>query len=262
MKSEVKTVLVTGASRGIGRGIAIALSFAGFSVAINYAGNKSAAEETRQMCYSAKKTSGQDFAVFQADISKSEDRTRLINQVIGHFGDFHGLVNNAGVAPEKRLDLLSLSEESLDRLYSVNLKGPLFLTQEVSNLWLERERSIGDIRNIIFISSVSSTMTSLNRGDYCITKAGLSMSVQLFARRLAKERISVFEIRPGIIRTDMTGGVQEKYDGLIQDGLVPQKRWGEAEDVGKAAAALLSGGFAYSTGSVIHVDGGLHIPTL
>lgn len=262
MTQKIKTVLVTGASRGIGRGIAVALAGAGYSVAVNYAGNRSAAEETVQLCRAAGRLEGQAFASFQADISIPDDRSRLLSAVTGHFGEFHGLINNAGVAPEQRLDLLSLTEESLDRLNSINLKGPLFLTQETANLWLENSRGPDDVRNIIFITSVSSTMVSLNRGDYCITKAGLSMSVQLFARRLADENISVFEIRPGIIRTDMTSAVQEKYDTLIGDGLVPQRRWGLPEDIGKAAASLMSGSFAYSTGSVIHVDGGLHIPLL
>ncbi len=257
-----KTVLVTGSSRGIGRGIAIEMAGRGFNVAVNYSGNRDAASETLELCLEKALDSDQVFKAFQADISIKEDRSRLLEEVIDAFGDFHSLVNNAGVAPKERLDLLEMSEESFDRLMTINLKGAFFLSQEVSRYWLSKESFRSDFRSLIFVTSVSSEMVSINRGEYCIAKTGLSMSAKLFARRLAAENIGVYEIRPGIIKTDMTGGVKEKYDKLISGGLVPQKRWGFPSDIGSAAASLVQGDFAYSSGSVINVDGGLHIPEL
>ena len=257
-----KTVLVTGSSRGIGRGIAIEMAGRGFNVAVNYSGNRDAASETLELCREKALDSDQVFKAFQADISIKEDRSRLLEEVIDAFGDFHSLVNNAGVAPKERLDLLEMSEESFDRLMTINLKGAFFLSQEVSRYWLSKESFRSDFRSLIFVTSVSSEMVSINRGEYCIAKTGLSMSAKLFARRLAAENIGVYEIRPGIIKTDMTGGVKEKYDKLISGGLVPQKRWGFPSDIGSAAASLVQGDFAYSSGSVINVDGGLHIPEL
>ncbi len=260
MKKAGNAVLVTGGSRGIGRGIAVQLASAGFSVAVNFAGNRAAAEETVKICRNNAQNTEQQFDLFQADISLAEDRERLIDEVAARFGKLRGLVNNAGVAPLERGDLLDLKEESLDRLIGINLKGAFFLTQSVARRWTGEEEPGG--RNIVFITSVSSEMVSVNRGDYCMTKSALSMAVQLYARRLAAEGIGVFEIRPGIIRTDMTAGVQEKYDRLIAEGLVPQKRWGTPEDIGTAVASLMRGDFGYATGSVIHLDGGLHIPEL
>ncbi len=262
MSTAAPTILVTGASRGIGRGIALKLASAGFSVAVNYAGNRQAAKETIELCRQIASNSNQEFDLFQADISLSENREQLISDVIERFGDFQGLVNNAGVAPLERGDLLNLKEESLDRLIGINLKGAFFLTQSVALRWTGDKKENTTGRNIVFITSVSAEMVSVNRGDYCMTKSALSMAVQLYARRLAAEGIGVFEIRPGIIRTDMTAGVQEKYDRLIGEGLVPQRRWGTPEDIGRTVAALMSGDFGYATGSVIHVDGGLHIPEL
>ncbi len=260
--SDRKTVLVTGSSRGIGRGIALEMAGRGFNVAVNYSGNKEAAAETLALCRERAQSEDQVFKAFQADISIREHRTRLLQEVIEGFGDFHGLINNAGVAPKERLDLLEMGEESFDRLMTINLKGAFFLTQEVSRYWLSKDSFRKDFRSIVFVTSVSSEMISINRGEYCIAKTGLSMSAKLFARRLAAENIGVYEIRPGIIQTDMTGGVKDKYDKLISDGLVPQRRWGFPDDIGRAAASLVQGDFAYSTGSVIHVDGGLHIPEL
>ncbi len=257
-----RNVLVTGASRGIGRGIAVALAAAGHSVAVNCAGNLKAAEETVSICESVKQFDEQKFLIYKADISVKEDRSRMLKDAVNDFGEIHSLVNNAGIAPKNRTDLLQMSEDSLDDLLSVNLKGGFFLTQELSNIWLKQEPESSENRSIIFITSISAETVSLNRGDYCIAKAGLSMTVKLFARRLAEENISVFEVRPGIIMTDMTAGIKDKYEELINHGLVPQRRWGTPEDIGKAVNALVSDNFIYSTGSVINVDGGLHVPEL
>lgn len=257
-----QVILVSGSSRGIGRGIALQLAKAGFSVAVNYAGNAAAAEETLQLCRQAASEENQEFEAFRGDISDSDSRETLLNDVTARFGDFHGLVNNAGVAPRERMDLLEMTEESFDRLIDTNLKGSLFLSQSAARRWTALPREERGFRSLLFITSVSSEMISLNRGEYCIAKSGLSMTAALFARRLAAENIGVYELRPGIIQTDMTGGVKEKYDRLIAGGLVPQKRWGLPEDLGRTAAVLIRGEMAYSTGSVIHVDGGLHIPEL
>lgn len=262
MKLYEKVILVTGSSRGIGRGIAIELASKGYSVAINYARNKEAANETLKLCLSAQLDAKQRFNIFQSDISKDSSRQTLINEIIDRFGDLHGLVNNAGVAPGERKDILEMSGESFDTLINTNLKGGFFLSQLVSRYWLSLPAATRGLRSLVFITSVSADTVSLNRGEYCIAKAGLSMAVKLYARRLAAEQIGVYEIRPGIIQTDMTGGVKDKYDTLIADGLVPQRRWGTAGDMGRVVSALLSGDFAYSTGSIIHVDGGLHVPEL
>ena len=231
-------------------------------MAVNFAGNAAAADETLRLCREAAVNPDQEFAAFQGDISNSNDRKALIKNVRTRFGDFHGLINNAGVAPKERLDLLDMKEESFDRLIETNLKGSFFLSQEAVRYWMTLPAGDRGFRSLIFISSVSAEMVSLNRGEYCIAKSGLSMTAQLYARRLASENIAVYELRPGIILTDMTGAVKEKYDKQIAEGLVPQKRWGQPEDLGKAASSLVKGDFAYSTGSVIHVDGGLHIPEL
>lgn len=260
MKS--RTILVTGSSRGIGRGIAVTLAARGFDVAVNYAGNREAAEETLRLCREASGPGRGRFAAFRGDISSRGDRERLLKEVVNEFGDLHGLVNNAGVAPARRRDILEMEEDSFDRLIDTNLKGSFFLSQAAARHWLSLPPGERGFRSLIFITSVSSEMVSLNRGEYCMAKAGLSMAVSLFASRLAADGIGVYEIRPGIIQTDMTSAVTERYDALISDGLVPQKRWGYPEDIGRAAAALISGEMPYSTGSVIHVDGALHIPSL
>lgn len=257
-----KTIIVTGSSRGIGRGIALELASSGWNIAVNYAGNKEAADETLHLCRNTAIGPEQKFAAFQGDISKAEDRKSLISRVISTFGDFSGLVNNAGVGPKKRVDIMETSEESYDRLMNTNLKGAFFLSQEAAAYWLSIPKNERGFRSLIFITSVSSEMVSLSRSEYCIAKSGLSMTNKLFARRLAPEGVGVYELRPGIIQTDMTGGVKEKYDKLIEDGLVPQKRWGFPSDIGKAVNSLVSENFSFSTGSVIHVDGGLHIPSL
>ena len=262
MEQCEKVILVTGSSRGIGRGIALCLAAEGYSVAVNYAGNRKAAEETVSLCREIEAGPGQRFAAFQADIGNRGDRIALVESVFDHFGDCHGLVNNAGVAPLERKDLLEMSEESFDRLVSVNMKGSFFLSQEIVRRWLGMRSEKRQGRTLVFITSVSAEIPSLNRGEYCMAKAGLSMGARLFAHRLAAEGIGVFEVRPGIISTDMTGPVVEKYNKLIQEGLVPQKRWGLPEDIGRTVAVMVKGDLGFSTGAVINVDGGMHIPLL
>ncbi len=262
MELYERTILVTGSSRGIGRGIAIRLADFGYSVAINYAGNHDAADETLKLCRVSRKDPAQKFKIFQADISREDDRKSLLKNVIDCFGDLHGLINNAGLAPKERRDVLDISPDSFDTLMDTNLKGGFFLSQLAARYWLSIPRSDREFRSLLFITSVSADTVSLNRGEYCIAKAGLSMVSKLFARRLAADNIGVYEIRPGIIQTDMTEAVKNKYDPLIAEGLVPQCRWGNPDDIGKAVASLVKGDFSFSTGSVIHVDGGLHIPEL
>ncbi len=259
-----RVVLVTGGSRGIGRGISTTLASRGYSVAINYAGNKEAAELTKKQCTEAAMEQTQRFEILQADISSQNDRLELSENIYNTFGRLDGLINNAGIAPLERADLLEMDEKSYNRVMDVNLKAPFFLSQLIAKRW-KNEKSIPSSeqnKTIIFISSVSSEMVSINRGEYCISKAGISMTSLLFAARLAGEGIDVFEIRPGIIETDMTAGVKTAYTNKIEAGLVPAARWGLPEDIGKSAAALLSGDFSFSTGSVISVDGGMHISRL
>ena len=249
--------LITGAGRGIGRGIAIELGRLGHRVVINYAGNSAAADE----CLELVRAAGGDGLTVQADVSNSQDRARLVAQTVEKYGRIDLLVNNAGVAPNVRADILEAGEESFDRLIGINLKGPYFLTQLVakqmiSQSWQEFPPQI------VTISSVSAYTASTNRGDYCIAKAGLGMLTALFAARLAEHGIGVYEIRPGVIETDMTGGVKEKYDALIQAGVWPIKRWGQPSDVGRAVAAIARGDFPFSTGEVFNVDGGFHLRTL
>jgi NAD(P)-dependent dehydrogenase (short-subunit alcohol dehydrogenase family) len=254
--------IVTGAGRGIGRGIAIELGRLGHAVAVNYASNQPAAAE----CVKLVREAGGEAVAIQGDVSIREDRVGLIREALDAFGCIDMLVNNAGVAPNIRADLLEASEESFDRVISINLKGPYFLSQLVAQRMMEqvregRETPFGRPR-IVTISSVSAYTASVNRGDYCVSKAGLAMMTKLFALRLAEFGINVYEVRPGVIATDMTDGVKEKYDRMIEQGAWPIRRWGEASDVGRAVAAIARGDFAYSTGEVINVDGGFHLRTL
>ena len=259
--STNKNILVTGASRGLGRGIAIKLAEKGFSVAINYAGNLEAALETVKLCKDVAKDKTQIFMPFQADISVEAQRENMLKEIESKFGALSGLVNNAGIAPKIRADILDAGEESFLDLIKTNLMGPYFLTQKVAQKWLQnKEKSIGN--KIIFVTSISAHTASVNRGDYCISKAGLGMAVQLWASRLAEFDIPVYEIRPGIMKTDMTSAVTAKYDKLIEEGLVPQKRWGTPEDLGLAVSSLLENNFPFSTGTVIDVDGGFHLRRL
>jgi 3-oxoacyl-[acyl-carrier protein] reductase len=254
--------LVTGAGRGIGRGIAVELAKLGHAVVVNYAGNAVAAEE----CLRLVREAGGDGITARADVSISTDRERLVQETLGAYGRIDMLVNNAGVAPNVRADLLEAGEESFDRLINVNLKGPYFLTQLVARRMIEQIRR-GDLiafglPRIVTITSVSVYTASVNRGDYCVAKAGLAMMTALYAARLAEYGVNVYELRPGVISTDMTEGVKEKYDRMIEQGAWPIRRWGQPEDVGRAVAAIARGDFPYSTGEVINIDGGFHLRTL
>jgi NAD(P)-dependent dehydrogenase (short-subunit alcohol dehydrogenase family) len=254
--------LITGASRGIGRGIALTLAKAGtHDLVINYAGNEAAANECRALCLEA--GAGRiRVKICQGDISVAGDRERLLEFVKSSFGRLDLLVNNAGVAPNVRADLLDAGEESFDRLISINLKGPYFLTQAAARWMIEGAPHPEFPRAIVNITSISVYTASVNRGDYCVAKAGLAMMTKLFAARLAEYRIGVFEVRPGVIETDMTGPVKEKYDKLFAEGLAPINRWGRPDDIGRAVTAVASGAFPYSTGEVINVDGGYHLRVL
>lgn len=254
-----KTALITGGSRGIGLGIATALAKEGCNLAINGVRPESAVLET----LAELRQYGTEVMYCEGNIGSAEDRQRILRQVVEQFGYLTILVNNAGVAPNQRKDLLEMTEESYDRVMGINLKGALFLTQAVAKQMLETKRTNTDFQGcIVTVSSISATVASINRGEYCISKAGLSMVTQLFATRLGAEGIPVYEVRPGVIKTDMTAVVQEKYDTLIAEGLMVQARWGFPEDVGKAVAALVRGDFPYSTGQVIMVDGGMTLQRL
>lgn len=257
-------ILITGASRGLGRGIALRCASAGYSVAINYAGNRQAAEEAAALCDAAKVTGDQRFIPVQADITRAEDRQKLLDETLSAFGRVDGLVNNAGIGAIVRADLTETAEANFDTVIRTNLNGPHFLTQLVANHWLKQKPAplLPAGHAVIFVTSISSDTASINRGEYCISKAALSMSAQLWAARLAPEGILVMELRPGIMATDMTSGVKDKYDRMLAEGMVPQKRWGTGDDVGAAAVAILNNSFPFSAGSVIHIDGGFHIKRL
>jgi 3-oxoacyl-[acyl-carrier protein] reductase len=259
--------LITGASRGIGRGIALELANLGHDLVINYAGNLEAAQKTAADCVAMAKGACKTIRgeICQADISQSDDRKKLIDFTRDKFGRLDLLVNNAGVAPDVRADILDASEDSFDRLLAINVKGPYFLTQLAAKWMIDLVQSPDSgVRSlkIITVSSISAYTASTNRGDYCVSKAALSMLTPLFASRLAAHGINVYEIRPGIIATDMTGPVKEKYDKLIAEGLTPIQRWGTPEDIGRAVAAIASDAFPFSTGEVINVDGGFHLHRL
>ena len=268
MSEQAPTALVTGGSRGLGRGVAIALADGGFSVAICYRSDEAAARQTLEICcrkaeerMAAGSPPGQRFTAHRADVASAADRQRLLGEVHSEYGELDALVNNAGIAPRRRDDLIDATEESFDEVLRVNLAGPHFLTQAVARRWLAAEER-PPRPSVVFVTSISAEYASTSRGEYCISKAGLSMSRELWAARLAEEDIAVYEVRPGIMRTDMTAAVTAKYDALIADGLVPQRRWGTAEDVGSAVAALLSGAFPFSQGTVIDVDGGFRLKRL
>jgi 3-oxoacyl-[acyl-carrier protein] reductase len=257
-------VLITGAGRGIGRGIAVRLAGAGYSVAINFRADAASAGETAEACERTRTHPDQIFLPLQADISHGPDRERLLAETLSRAGRIDALVNNAGIAPRVRADLLETTPESFDEVLAANLTAPFFLSQLVSNHWLASPTPplLPGGCAIVFISSVSAEMVSVNRPQYCIAKAGLSMASKLFAHRLAPHGISIYELRPGIIATDMTAPVKEKYDGFIAGGGVPQRRWGTPDDVALAVESLLDGRFPYSTGAVIAIDGGLGIHSL
>jgi len=249
-----RVALITGGSRGIGFGIAKHLAQNGFDLAVNGVREEKSVADALQELHNA----GADVLYCQGDVSSTGDRKKIIEQVKKHFGKLHVLINNAGVAPKERKDILETSEESFDRLIATNLKSTYFLSQHVANWMIEQKKADASFSScIINISSVSATAANVNRGEYCVSKAGMSMVTQLFAVRLGEFDIPVYEVRPGVIYTDMTAAVKEKYDKLIGEGLTVQKRWGYPDDVGKAVSALALGNFPYSTGQVIMVDGGL-----
>ena len=254
-----KTALITGGSRGIGFGIAQALARAGFDLAINGMRKeeevKSPLEELRGL--------GADVLYCQGDVGDSVARNDILDKIKKHYGRLNVLVNNAGVAPKERKDILEATEESFDYVLKTNLNSVYFLSQAAANWMIAQKNNKSDFEAaIINVSSISATIASVNRGEYCVAKAGMSMATQLFAVRLGEYNIPVFEVRPGIIATDMTSAVTDKYNKLFAEGLCLQNRWGQPEDVGKAVAALASGNFPYSTGQVIMVDGGLAVPRL
>lgn len=251
-------VLVTGGARGIGAGIVKHLAALGADVGFCGRGNPECAAE---FLADLQKNSPGKFAYYQCDISNSQDRQTLLEDFLRDFGSVDILVNNAGVAPESRSDITEMSEESFDRVMNINLKGPFFLTQAVANHMIAAGTQ-DKFRCIINISSVSADTASISRGEYCMSKAGVSMATKLWAVRLAEVDIPVYEIRPGIIKTDMTKVVTGKYDKLIAEGLTLQKRWGFPDDIGKAVAAVASGAIAYSTGQIINIDGGMTIGRL
>lgn len=254
-----RVAVVTGGTRGIGLGIARALAADGWRLALT--GLRP--EESVREVVEELRGRGTEVLYSASDVSNRSDRARLVESVLARCGEIHALVNNAGRAPRVRADLLDAGEESFEELLRTNLQGPYFLTQHVARVMLEQKRrDAGASAAIVFVTSVSAEMASPNRGEYCVSKAGLAMAVRLFAVRLAEHGIPVYEVRPGIIATDMTAPVREMYDRRIADGLVPERRWGQPEDIGRVVAALLRGDVPYSSGAVIHVDGGLAIPRL
>lgn len=254
-----RIALITGGTRGIGLGISESLAKEGFHLAL--CGRKAESEVSEAL--DGLRRHGVEVLYVRSDVSSEEDRKRLLDAVQDRFGALHALVNNAGVAPLERADVLSVTEESFDRVMDINLKGPFFLTQAVANWMVEQaEESEAFTGTIVNVGSISATLASTNRGEYTISKAGIAMATQLWAVRLAEYGISVFEVRPGIIRTDMTSGVVEKYDRMIGEGLTLQPRWGEPDDVGKAVAMLCRNDLPYSTGQIIMVDGGLTVGRL
>jgi len=252
--------VITGASRGIGRAITLSLAAEGFDIAaiarsLDSEGMGNLGQDVEKL--------NADFFPIGLDISCTTCHKEVVSNILERYGRIDFLVNNAGVAPLQRTDILDLTEESYDRVLNINLKGPVFFAQKIAKemIWLK-----GQISNyrpaILFMSSVSAVMPSIKRTEYCISKAGLSMASSSFSDRLASEGILVYEVRPGIIQTDMTARVKDKYDKLIADGRVPQRRWGQPEDVGKAVASLARGDWDFSTGTVFEISGGLNIRSL
>jgi NAD(P)-dependent dehydrogenase (short-subunit alcohol dehydrogenase family) len=251
-----QTIIVTGGSRGIGLGIVRELADHGCNVVIN--GRRPQADV--QPVIDALDT---DVLYVAADVGSAEDRLKLVDQTVERFGRIDGLVNNAGVAPDVRADLLEAGEESFERLMRINLQGPYFLTQAVAKQMQKQHEADADWRgSVVFVTSVSATVASINRGDYCISKAGLAMATKLWAARLGDFGVGVYEVRPGVIKTDMTSGVASRYDQLFADGLAVERRWGLPEDVARAVGPLVRSELSYATGSVVHVDGGLTLPRL
>ena len=251
--------VVTGGTRGIGLAVARELARGGWDLVLS--GLRPAADIAPVLQELA--ALGSRASYVAADISDGPSRQTLVSEVRSRHKAINGLVNNAGRGPRERADLLEASEESFEEIVRTNLQGPYFLTQALARDMVEHARGDAAFRAaIVFVTSVSSEMASINRGDYCVSKAGLAMAARLFATRLAPAGIPVYDVRPGIIATDMTAGVRETYDRRIADGLVPERRWGQPDDVGRAVAALLRGDLPYATGTIVHVDGGLSMPRL
>jgi 3-oxoacyl-[acyl-carrier protein] reductase len=252
-----RTAIVTGASRGIGRAIAIELGSLGLNVAINFNSSASAADEAAALVTQA----GGQAMTIQGDVGSTTDRKRIVESVEAKWGRIDLLINNAGVAPKTRLDLLETTEESFDYVVGTNLKGPFFLSQLVANHMVQRisEYPAGHIPAIVNVGSISAFTVSVNRGEYCVAKAGIGMMTQLFAARLAEHGIHVYEIRPGVIATDMTSKVKGKYDKMVEDGVFPLRRWGQPEDIAKVVRAIAQGLLPYCTGQAINIDGGFHM---
>jgi 3-oxoacyl-[acyl-carrier protein] reductase len=254
-----RVALVTGGTRGIGLGVAAALAREGLDLALAGLRENAVVEPALEDLRRA----GAAVLYVRADVGEAQDRDRLLEAVRQRFGRLHVLVNNAGVAPQPRADILDAGEESFDRVLRVNLKGPYFLTQAVARgMVAEREADPAFAACIVNVTSISATVASPDRGDYCLSKAALSMATRLWAARLGSAGIPVYEVRPGVIRTDMTAPVEGKYDRLIDQGLLLQPRWGTPDDVGRAVAALVRGDLGYSTGAVVMVDGGMTVPRL
>ena len=257
--TTARTALVTGGTRGIGLGVARALAREGWHLVLG--GTRPEADVATTL--DELRASGGTVAYEAADLASRDERMGLVEALRAKYGALHALVNNAGRAPRHRADLLDAGEDSFEELVRTNLQGPYFLTQAVAREQIARRQADASFTAaIVFITSVSADMASPSRGEYCVSKAGLSMAARLFAVRLAGHGIPVYEVRPGIIATDMTAGVKDAYDKRIADGLVPDGRWGTPDDVGRIVAALLRGDAPYATGSVIHVDGGLSLPRL
>ncbi len=259
MEQHKKVAIITGSGRGIGRGTAAELAKSGWTIVINDVGNPEPPQETLAIVRAA----GSDGLVILADITSAPDRERIVEQTLQAYGRIDLLVNNAGIGPRVRKDILEVGEESVNEVMNVNLVGPFFLTQRVARAMIDLiAREVVHTPKIVNIGSISATVSSTSRPEYCLSKAGVAMMTLLYADRLANEGINVYEIRPGIIMTPMTAGVKEKYDRLIGEGVTPIKRWGQPEDIGKAIVAIAEGYLPFSTGQVINVDGGFHIQRL
>ena len=259
MQKMKQTALITGGSRGIGLGIARELAAEGLDLAINGIRPERQVSETLKEL----RDFGTRILYCQGDVSKREDRDSMLEKIRGEFGQLNFLINNAGVAPKERRDLLEATEESFGHVLLTNLQGPYFLSQAVARWLVKQKKENGEFFGaLINISSISATVASVNRGEYCVSKAGMAMMTQLFAVRLGAFDIPVYEIRPGVIETDMTSAVKEKYDRMFEQGLAVQSRWGQPSDIGKIVRALVKGMLPYSTGQVIMADGGLTLPRL
>lgn len=257
--TDTPVALVTGGSRGIGRAISLELGRLGYAVLVNYAQSAAAADEVADQILAA----GGQATAARGNVASADDREALVARALDQFGRLDVLVNNAGITSPGRRDLLEATEESWDEVFDTNLKGPFFLSQRAANAMIPLIAAGGVPRGtIINISSVSAYAVSTNRADYCMTKAAMQVMTWLLADRLAEHGIQVFEICPGVIATDMTGPVKEKYDRLIADGMSPIRRWGEPQDVARAVAAIVEGYFPFSTGERLNVDGGFHIRRL